>query len=192
MGEIDISTYDQFADFWMYVYVFISTVIMVNLLVAMFADTYAGVKEMADSEAQAARYRKTFEMRRLVLAVPPPLNLPYVLWALLHHYGARACAAFGSRSKVDAEPQECGGVKSAALENLHAKHEHQYVDRFLQREAEAEAEEVKSLVQAAGERLVAIEEAVGGRMTTLVELLEGNRQRMKTPASDASPVIQNA
>ena len=37
---------------------------MVNLLVAMFADTYTGVKESADYEAQAARYRKIFELRR--------------------------------------------------------------------------------------------------------------------------------
>ena len=50
------------AQVWLYV--FISSVIMVNLLVAMFADTYVGVKESADYEAQAARYRKIFELRR--------------------------------------------------------------------------------------------------------------------------------
>ena len=42
-----LSNYDLFADIWMWIYAFFTTVVMVILLVAMMANTYEVVKENA-------------------------------------------------------------------------------------------------------------------------------------------------
>ena len=78
-----LSNYDLFADIWMWIYAFFTTVVMVNLLVAMMANTYEVVKENAQAEALSARYRRIFEHRRLMLVVPLPFNMLYVIVTLL-------------------------------------------------------------------------------------------------------------
>ena len=44
---------------WMLFYIFVTTVVLVNLLVAMMADTYSRVRENSQIEALAARYRRS-------------------------------------------------------------------------------------------------------------------------------------
>ena len=59
---------------WMYVMV--SNVLLVNLLIAMMGDTYARIKENADTEWKFARLVSGIEFVERVHAVPPPLSLP--------------------------------------------------------------------------------------------------------------------
>jgi len=63
----------------MYAYVMIANVVLVNLLIAMFADTYARIKSMADVEYHYQRFLPIFEHNHVVSAIPPPFSLPLLL-----------------------------------------------------------------------------------------------------------------
>ena len=57
VGPLD--SFNTVGDMWMLLYVFLTTVVLVNLLVAMMADTYSRVRENSQIEALAARYRRS-------------------------------------------------------------------------------------------------------------------------------------
>jgi len=64
----------------MWVYVLIANIVLVNMLIAMFADTYARIKTNALQEYHFQHYMYIFEYQHLVHAVPPPFNFPLLLW----------------------------------------------------------------------------------------------------------------
>ena len=72
----------------LWIYALLSTVVLVNLLVAMMADTYTEVKSMSDEEWKFGRLHATIEAAGRYMAVPPPLNLPATLLTLLFEYSA--------------------------------------------------------------------------------------------------------
>ena len=57
VGPLD--SFNTVGDMWMLFYIFVTTVVLVNLLVAMMADTYSRVRENSQIEALAARYRRS-------------------------------------------------------------------------------------------------------------------------------------
>ena len=60
LGEVGpLDSFNTVGDMWMLLYVFLTTVVLVNLLVAMMADTYSRVRENSQIEALAARYRRS-------------------------------------------------------------------------------------------------------------------------------------
>ena len=82
----DLFRYNFVADVWMWWWIFFSTIILVNLLVAMFADTYAKVKENSEVESIALRCSRVFRHKRVHSAFPPLINLPYVAYYLARFY----------------------------------------------------------------------------------------------------------
>jgi hypothetical protein len=66
----------------MWIYTLIATVVLVNLLVAMFSDTYSRIKENSETEYCHLRYVFVYSYRHLTDPIPPPLNLPFSLWQL--------------------------------------------------------------------------------------------------------------
>jgi len=82
----DLFRYNFVADVWMWWWIFFSTIILVNLLVAMFADTYAKVKENSEVESIALRCSRVFRHKRVLSAFPPLINLPYVAYYLARFY----------------------------------------------------------------------------------------------------------
>lgn len=60
----------------MWLYVLISSVILVNLLVAMFSDTYTKVIEKAEEEFRYQRYQRMFIAQNVWNPIPPPFSLP--------------------------------------------------------------------------------------------------------------------
>ena len=64
-------------------YVFASSVVLVNLLVAMFADTYARIKARSEIEFKFQKYGRIFMYLNLYTELPPPFNLPHLLAKLL-------------------------------------------------------------------------------------------------------------
>jgi hypothetical protein len=65
------------------VYVLISSVILVNLLVAMFSDTYSRVLEQAEEEFRYQRYQRMYTAQNVWAPSPPPFSLPSNLLKLL-------------------------------------------------------------------------------------------------------------
>ena len=56
------------------------TIVLVNLLIAMFSDTYTSIQSAAETEYRLQKAARTYLYRNVVLAVPPPLNFPYVFY----------------------------------------------------------------------------------------------------------------
>ena len=48
VGPLD--SFNTVGDLWMHFYIFVTTVVLVNLLVAMMADTYSRVRENSQTE----------------------------------------------------------------------------------------------------------------------------------------------
>ena len=64
----------------MWVYVLIANVVLVNMLIAMFAETYARIKRNAFVEYRYQHYLHIFEYQYAVHALPPPFNFPLLVW----------------------------------------------------------------------------------------------------------------
>ena len=74
----------------------VTNVALVNLLVALFADTYADVAKLAKQENSLAFHYTLFRHSQVHSKMPPPLNAPYVLWYL----GKRLCKPLRARCRL--------------------------------------------------------------------------------------------
>ena len=190
LGFYTLEQSDVVADLWMWAYFFFCGVVLVNLLIAMMADTYSRVKETAAVEALSARYRRIFEHRRLMFVVPPPLNAPYVVLMLVRFYTRkffRGCNL--AAQTVSGRKRESQGTAdiSAGEQSLDEETERYrkkrkgyhgerlakvYVDRFLEEEARMDARTVESLARAATEKTASLEETFNQRIFNLTEKVE--------------------
>ena len=89
-GDFSINQYSGVGAIFLWSYLFISSVIMVNLLIAMFSDTFNRVKDSANEEYVHMFFDRVQEHRHVLLAPPPVLNLPYVWFDLLRYF-TRSC-----------------------------------------------------------------------------------------------------
>jgi len=67
----------------MWLYMLISSVVMVNLLVAMMADTYARVSQSSVAEYTFQEWERIFSYRHIHHMMPPPFNLPFALYEVI-------------------------------------------------------------------------------------------------------------
>lgn len=80
---IDSTNASWWAAFCLWVYAIISSLILVNLLIAMFSDTYSEFSAKSESEYAFRRCVLLYMQRHIELPIPPPLNLPLALWRIL-------------------------------------------------------------------------------------------------------------
>ena len=66
----------------MLAFVLLANVVLVNLLIAMFADTYSRIKKNAETEYHYQRFLHIFEHIHVVETVPPPLSAPWFILRL--------------------------------------------------------------------------------------------------------------
>ena len=78
-GSFDPERYNWLVSAMLWLYMLLSSVGLVNLLVAMFADTYNKISEEAENEYVFLRCTRLFEFKDSVLPLPPVLNLPIIL-----------------------------------------------------------------------------------------------------------------
>ena len=102
-GEFDMTTWGIFPALVLWTYILIGSVSLVNLLVAMFADTFARVKENSEREYVYLKYMRLFEYRNVLLRLPPVLNAPVILLDFFSSVSVycRACSKAGSRRLLD-------------------------------------------------------------------------------------------
>jgi len=77
-GAFDPERYDWLVSTLLWSYMLLSSVGLVNLLVAMFADTYNKISEEAENEYVFLRCTRLFQFKDSVLPLPPVLNLPII------------------------------------------------------------------------------------------------------------------
>ena len=77
-GSFDPERYNWLVSAMLWLYMLLSSVGLVNLLVAMFADTYNKISEEAENEYVFLRCTRLFEFKDSVLPLPPVLNLPII------------------------------------------------------------------------------------------------------------------
>jgi len=66
-------------------YVFLSNVTLVNVLIAMFSDTYARVVSNSEVEYNYKRFQTLYFYEHVMLSTPPLLNMPVILWQAWRH-----------------------------------------------------------------------------------------------------------
>jgi len=96
--------------FVMFFYVMFVNITLVNLLIAMFSDTYQRVSKNAEREYTFKRFLSLHMYQNVLLAVPPPFNVPYVLWCILVNLlGCRRSEskrfAYGANASLGVGPQ---------------------------------------------------------------------------------------
>lgn len=86
-GEVDPDAYlsmtESMTGWLVWLFCLVGSVVLVNLLVAMFADTFQKVREASEAEFYFQRYMRVFEYRHIQTVLPPPLNMPYVMYELI-------------------------------------------------------------------------------------------------------------
>jgi hypothetical protein len=78
-GYYEPERYNWLVSALMWSYCLIGSVVLVNLLVAMFADTYNKISEEAENEYIYLRCTRLFEFKDSILPLPPVLNLPFII-----------------------------------------------------------------------------------------------------------------
>merc|ERR1712087_143084 len=154
-GEMNLEDLDvPFSPIIMWVYVGISSVILVNLLVAMFSDTYSRIKANAELEFKYQKYVRVFQYLYVVHPVPPPFNLPFVLQGLVEMLLANLCGIRSMESRRDAGTR-CKPASSDT--DLHDVHGLKYMKRYLLRRKSEEAESTLGITQAIREAVSQLE-----------------------------------
>jgi len=79
----DPTQYNVVGLIFMWLYIFCTSIVLVNLLIAMFSETFNRVASSASEEYQHMFFDKVQEHQHVLLALPPVLNLPYAWFDLL-------------------------------------------------------------------------------------------------------------
>jgi len=97
-GEMNLDRLDvPFSSIIMWTYTLFSSIVLVNLLVAMFSDTYARIKANSELEFKYQKYVRVFQYLYVMHPVPPPFNMPFVLHGLADMIYAKLCGMADSR-----------------------------------------------------------------------------------------------
>ena len=166
-----------FAPPLMLAYVLLANVVLVNLLIAMFADTYSRIKKNAELEYHYQRFLHIFEYVHVVHATPPPFSIPLLLldsWRELrascrrryHGKSARLLSAAEALHRVAAErPEQPYGVGGASSATGTSK---KYVQSFLKdRDGETSTLSAAAMYKKLEALISGMDEKVGGQLERL-------------------------
>ena len=78
-GDPSPANYSWLASVLIWVYCLVGNIVLVNLLVAMFADSYTKIASQSEIEYFFLRSTHLYEYQNSVLSLPPVLNLPVIL-----------------------------------------------------------------------------------------------------------------
>ena len=113
-GELDaLEESLPWASPFLWVYTLISSIVLTNLLVAMFADTYARVLASSEVEHRYQKAVRIFQHQHAMHTVPPPFNLPLLLPSALRRLAARLgtwCCAHGASHTGGGDSGGGGGI----------------------------------------------------------------------------------
>lgn len=169
--EIDLEKLNQipFGLATMWAYVLLANVVLVNLLIAMFADTYSRIKKNAHVEYHYQRFLHIFEYNHVVHTLPPPFNIPYLLWDLAT---GRYVGPVDANDTMEALHQVArsrpsrkeGRGGAAGKARGPAALSKKYVQQYLETDVDASALTPQGLVRRVETVVAAMEERVGQQL----------------------------
>ena len=118
LAEFNPQNFDIVASVVLFVFIFMVNTVLVNMLIAIFSDEYAKVKNAADDEHALLRCREVFDYARVKTAAPPPFNLPIVMIHVLKYYWRRIL--YGEEHALHKNKEECLQISSGARVAPHA------------------------------------------------------------------------
>ena len=178
------------------IYLFISQILLVNLLIAMMNQSYAQANKNAQEEWAASRASSVQELLTL-LPVPPPFSLPY----LLVHLGARllrsARTACGCAAPAQASPAAAARAPHARPAERRQAHSaerkflHEYLDMEAARGATSTEQRIAKL-HSELDRLSSLVESAASDRADANAALERIQESVAAIASDSRMAIDAA
>uniref|UniRef100_A0A7S3AMF8 TRPM SLOG domain-containing protein n=1 Tax=Haptolina ericina TaxID=156174 RepID=A0A7S3AMF8_9EUKA len=166
----------------LFFYLLLVHVALINLLIAMFADTYGRVKRHAEIEYSVKTYQSTHIYMHVLLRVPPPLNIPVVLWEVCSSRWRVGRQIFRRRRASDETSPEETIPQEMVPQRL--MNESQLAHASLRRQSNEDAASLSALSQAMPNLIAQVEDRVDQRFSTLRVILE-NRSAMPSTARTA-------
>jgi len=152
-----------------WVYVLFVHVALVNLLVAMFTDTYRTVQRKAEDEYSYKKFMTTHLYLHVLICVPPPFNAPYVLWDLRPGWKKRVqrekeiIKCKYSEAKARYEDDDLSGQAAGIRDR---------VLKSIERQREEDDARLESISRAVPEAVASLDERWDIKLDTLRVLLE--------------------
>jgi len=113
-GMFDPMQLDWLPSVLVWLYSFIGAIVLVNLLIASFADTFMRVKQQSEVEAIYADCLRLFAFRDVLLAVPPVLNAPIIIYDFFQ----LACSKTTGRGRRRNKSSAGGSDTSLVLDSI--------------------------------------------------------------------------
>jgi len=121
-GYFNPTHYDSLVAILVWTYILIGSVVLVNLLVAMFADTFSRIKKESEEEYIHLKCSRMFFYRHVVPSIPPIINTPNVLYHhivnLIHILVSSGRRLLKMRKKVVGTLKRESSSVDAALEQI--------------------------------------------------------------------------
>lgn len=180
----------------LWVYMFLTTIMLVNLLIAQMSDTYARVSAEGNKRWQFQRAQLILEYKDLKAPLPQPLN---ALWALGHDLPALIISRL---RKSPATQSIKGGFKLVPIASRQAdieRFEGEALKKALAARRVREASKMDAKVAVVGAQVTKLEassnarfEALQGSLDKLATLVKENswqpRRPPSVPSSASSPL----
>jgi len=176
-GNLQLDFVEQYVPYGQPVvfgYAFMVMIVLVNLLVAMFADTYSRITQNSEMEFRFQMKYYTFVYQKIVHALPPPLNLPWILPVLISSCFRKKRLMNDTTTRLDAHALNAMGLSESSI----------YMGRYLKMKEEAEARTVVGLATATRER---VEQAQQAQMNTTDLLKDIQKTVLANAATPAAP-----
>lgn len=174
----------------MWAYVLLSNVVLVNLLIAMFADTYSRIKENAEVEYHYQRFLHIFEYTHVVPAIPPPFSMPWLLCEMLDDLRAAICGGGGGAPSSAAEALHRVAAARPTLWDAHGVNgslslSKKYLQEFLKDESkDGAAQGAVGMMRKVEGLIQALDERVASQLDRMDKQLGGQRAEQMAPGDD--------
>lgn len=163
----------------MYAFLMLANVVLVNLLIAMFADTYSRIKKNAVVEYHYQRFLPIFEHNHVVHPLPPPFSLPLLLYDLADEILSRCLGNGDGRSIAESGVEALHRLAAARPSNqrqARTPFSKKYVQRFLKEETETSANTPLGAVRRVEGLISALDERVGHHLERMDVRLTDERR----------------
>jgi len=127
-GESVPEQYNWLGSMLIWSYMFLASIGLVNLLVAMFSDTFTRVKTASEVEYVFHRCSRLYEYRHILLTTPPVLNAPYVLFFFSKELVLRFSQFLRLASQTSARGFELARRTTYAMADVSARHRPSFRD----------------------------------------------------------------
>jgi len=84
----------------LYTFALIANVGLVNLLIAMFSETYSEFSAKSESEYAYRKVVLLYIQRHIEMPIPPPFSLPFALWGILMNEWCPTCMSTKERASA--------------------------------------------------------------------------------------------